>query len=319
MRSDDDVIAFERPVDYSSTGSNPPRFMGAQFVHPHVPGPAHPSNPPQVQQQAQLPGLVERWLVPGEGVCFGSVTLFFPPSIVDTTTPRKPMPAVVWYQKEEISASAPPAGVSNLTSQGYVVAFPELCGFGSVGPAFSPELSGTGQAAEDMAHEIGRSVPGFHAGGVYRFSHFLNGRTDVSAIKLIVAQDYIDVAVLHAILAEPGIAPPQLALLRPAASLAAAALNRFYATGNYYSWIVGIVKAYDLADCIAAITNGSPGVEVLVVGPVDETLTPLADGAASAAYAFASRVSPAGALRVEPGTFSDAMAADMVLRFLKKP
>ena len=43
-----------------------------------------------------------------------------------------------------------------------------LCGFGETAGAFTPGLGGRGQAAEDMAHELGRSVPGLHAGEIAR-------------------------------------------------------------------------------------------------------------------------------------------------------
>ena len=75
--------------------------------------------------------------------------------------------------------------------------FPLKGGFGSVGPAFASEPSGIGQAAEDMAHEIGRSIPGIHAGDVVRVNRYLDSRDDVSQIELIVTEDYIDVAVMH--------------------------------------------------------------------------------------------------------------------------
>ena len=37
-----------------------------------------------------------------------------------------------------------------------------------------------------MAHEMGRSVPGFHAGEIARVHEFLAGRKDVSSIALAV-------------------------------------------------------------------------------------------------------------------------------------
>jgi hypothetical protein len=41
--------------------------------------------------------LVERWLLPDEGVCFTAVTLFFPTNVTDTITPRTKLDVVVWY------------------------------------------------------------------------------------------------------------------------------------------------------------------------------------------------------------------------------
>ena len=48
-----------------------------------------------------------------------------------------------------------------------------------------------------MAHEIGRSIPGMHAGDVVRVNRYLNGRDDVQTVVAIVAEDFIDVAVMH--------------------------------------------------------------------------------------------------------------------------
>ncbi len=69
----------------------------------------------------------------------------------------------------------------------------ELCGFGTTGPL--PSGGGTSSssyAPEDMAHELGRSVPGFHAGEIARVHGFLMARQDISEIALVVAEDHTD-------------------------------------------------------------------------------------------------------------------------------
>ena len=105
-------------------------------------------------------------------------------------------------------------------------------------------------------------------------------------------------------IAEPEMVPPKMAFLAPAASLAAAALNRFYATDNYYSWIFGMLLRYDLADCVAAIaSNTQHPSKILIVGPVDEMHMPLPENDVTEAYKFAS--SQAGdSLTVIPGNYS---------------
>jgi hypothetical protein len=135
-----------------------------------------------------------------EGVCFATTTLFFPSSVVDTSSPRTPMPVVVWYRGGNATAPEhPPPLAVNLTSRGYVVALPELCGFGqTAGSLRGPALSGRGMAAEDMAHEIGRSLPGFHAGEMVRVERYLKSRSDISSIALVLTEDHLDVAAMHA-------------------------------------------------------------------------------------------------------------------------
>ena len=71
---------------------------------------------------------------------------------------------VVWYSKQTVSPSSPPAAASTFTASGHAVAMVELCGFGQSGPAFANGLGSGSYSSEDLAHEIGRSVPGFHAG-----------------------------------------------------------------------------------------------------------------------------------------------------------
>eukprot|EP00041_Stephanoeca_diplocostata_P034184 m.1149850 g.1149850 ORF g.1149850 m.1149850 type:complete len:945 (-) comp24476_c0_seq75:328-3162(-) len=292
--------------------AKPPRFLGAQFVTPHPPGRWHPDNPPLEQDSTATTsiGLVERWMVHGEGSCFITVTLFFPATVSDLMTPRQPMDAVVWYQTATVSASAPPAAAVNLTAQGYIAVFAELCGFGESGSAFSPTLQGNGQAAEDMAHELGRSIPGIHAGDIVRVHRYLTQqRTDVRNIDVAVAQDYLDVALVHATLADMAHAPKHIALLKPRAALASAAMERLYQPTAYYAWIYGILAQYDLPDAVAAAAMGTPATRVLIVGPVHgASLQALSASDATTAYAFATRATAArpSALTVLPGNFSDS-------------
>ena len=150
--------------------------------------------------------------------------------------------------------------------------------------AYAAGLGGLGQAAEDMAHELGRSIPGFHAGEMIRVHKFLNQRPDIGSLDALITQDHLDVAAMHALMAVPSDTVPRLAMISPAASFAAAARSRLYDPTIYYSWIFGVLKEYDLADCIAACV--SLGTRVTVLGPLDEASQPMNTTQANIAYAF---------------------------------
>ena len=150
--------------------------------------------------------------------------------------------------------------------------------------AYAAGLGGLGQAAEDMAHELGRYIPGFHAGEMIRVHKFLNQRPDIGSLDAVITQDHLDVAAMHALMAVPSDTVPRLAMISPAASFAAAARSRLYDPTIYYSWIFGVLKEYDLADCIAACV--SLGTRVTVLGPLDEASQPMNTTQANIAYAF---------------------------------
>ena len=69
---------------------------------------------------------------------------------------------------------------------------------------------------------------------------FLLARADVSSIALVAAQDYIDVALLHALVTDSNSDTPRVAIVGGQASLAAAAKARIYSPDIYYSWCVSI-------------------------------------------------------------------------------
>jgi len=191
------------------------RFLGAQFVVPRPPGcrPGRyipgcqnpPSNSsasasneynrdgalvragktstPQLQEHdsaASPVGLVERYQVLTEGKCFAIVTLYLPAAVTDMMSPRKKLPLVTWYSSAVAAAGAPPAAAEHFTASGHAFAAVELCGFGTTGPLPStPGLNSGSYAPEDMANELGRSLPGFHAGEIARVHAYLLSRPDV--------------------------------------------------------------------------------------------------------------------------------------------
>lgn len=196
-------------------------------------------------------GLVEQHQILTEGQCFALVTLYFPATVVDMMTPRPKMAAIVWYSKQIAAPGSPPVAATQWAAQGYVFASVELCGFGNTGftdgvPS-GHSLGSLGYAPEDMAHEIGRSLPGFHAGEMLRVQAFLTGRSDISEIALAVADDHLDSAILHELLcsarSHPATAPARLAIMSGQVSFAAPAKARLYSPANYYSWIFGILTA----------------------------------------------------------------------------
>eukprot|EP01043_Picozoa_sp_COSAG02_P005719 COSAG02_NODE_157_length_32999_cov_31.863647_3_plen_265_part_00 len=258
-----------------------------------------------------------------EGQCFALVTIYFPAHVQDMTTPREKMPLVVWYSATVASASAPPDAANQLAGSGHAVALVELCGFGTTGPRPSSSgLAASSYAPEDLAHEIGRSVPGFHAGEIDRVHVFLSNRRDVQSIVLAVAEDHTDTALLHALLsssdgqtAAPH-SPKNVAIVSGQASLAAAAKARLYSPDNYYSWIFGMLAFYDKTDVVAALLSLKDQLNVLLLGPLDELLRPLSSTAAGEAYQFASDVG--GARLTIEANVSSANVLPGILNWLKK-
>ena len=149
---------------------------------------------------------------------------------------------------------------------------------------------------------------------------YLAGREDVSEIALAVVEDHIDVALLHSILAHvngtAAATPKKIVIVGGQASLAAPAEARIYDVSTYYSWIFGILTAYDLADTLAAVLSSPKELSVLVLGPKDEQLKPLDGAAAQEEYAFASSVG-GSRLSVQAGAVGgDAEVLESVLKWL---
>lgn len=130
------------------TPAPPPRFLGAQFPYPHPPGRSHPSYPPLASEEERV-GLVERWMVFGEGDCFTVLTVFLPFPIVDMMSPRpENLSAVVFFQRAaaDLSGGVPQHAAAAVTA-GYIAVIAEVCGFGESGDAFTDELTGLGNVS----------------------------------------------------------------------------------------------------------------------------------------------------------------------------
>ena len=109
------------------------KFMGSAFGYDTISG-------------------VDKHLLAGEGKCVIPVTLYHP---ANATAPYK---TVVYYARKTPGASAAAgdlddlgaAMVAALTARGFLVAVPDLCGFGETGDAFVGSLGGQQQASVDM-------------------------------------------------------------------------------------------------------------------------------------------------------------------------
>lgn len=131
----------------------------------------------------------------GEGKCIVPTVVYLPAS----ATPQSPQHAVLLFARKSGSTLGTEltALVDALAGAGYVVAVPDLCGLGEAGDAFTTTGLGKGAGGcEQMATEMGRSVPGMHAADVQRAANFVNGLAEVKGIQATIALDHTMTAVL---------------------------------------------------------------------------------------------------------------------------
>ena len=132
-----------------------------------------------------------------EGQCIVPTVYYLPP----TATPATPAPTVLLLANKNGAAlgSELTALVDALAGAGFVVAVPDLCGLGEAGNAFTTTSFGKGAGGcEQMASELGRSVPGMHAADVQRAASFVSGLAEVSGIYATLARDQLTTATLLA-------------------------------------------------------------------------------------------------------------------------
>lgn len=234
----------------------------------------------------------EKFVLAGEGQCGVVMTASFPQD--PSCSSISPCPAIMLLDTQPTSPDSISPLVELLASAGYVVLEVDLCGLGEVGPAFStpPNTKPDGQlsqACEDMATETGRSIPGLHAADILRAVAFVADRLPyVHALVATVVLDQLHTAALHAVLMGQGIPLGSLVLVQPLATLASAALSRFYNPSYYFSWIFGILPRYDLPDVMAALA--ALGNRILVLGPVDALLDVLPVSQATKDFRFPSSI-----------------------------
>lgn len=139
----------------------------------------------------------EKWLVRGEGQCMSSAVVYTP------TNGTAPYQVVILYMrkdKDQIGA-LPGKIILGLAQLGYMVVVPDLCGFGESGDTF-PSGSDD-QPCPDMAHELGRSIPGIHAGDIVRMAKYIQGRSDVASIHATLSWNQTHPALFLAGIALP--------------------------------------------------------------------------------------------------------------------
>lgn len=131
----------------------------------------------------------------GEGKCIVPTVVYLPAS----ATPQSPQHAVLLFARKSGSTLGTEltALVDALAGAGYVVVVPDLCGLGEAGDAFTTTGFGKGAGGcEQMATEMGRTVPGMHAADVQRAANFVNGLAEVKGIHATIALDHTMTAVL---------------------------------------------------------------------------------------------------------------------------
>ena len=173
----------------------------------------------------------------------------------------------------------------------------------------------------DVAFNLNRSIPGFHAADVVRAAvalatpGYLPGAAATTIVATVSTNDTA-AAVLTAALVTaagvPGPAPspgggtrrqgPTRALLGDVAVLSSVAswemtvTSARYDMSAYYSFVYGGLAHFDLPDMLAALVAApsSPPVRVMVGQPLDAQRRPLSRSAAEQAYGFARSVNATG-------------------------
>ncbi|WP_037200220.1 alpha/beta hydrolase family protein [Rhodopirellula baltica] len=187
---------------------------------------------------------VQKWGVPGEGETIIPTLVFAP----DEPGAR---PAVIYVHSDGKTTDAAAGGkIEELVRRGYVVAAPDLLGYGetaykfrqghaSVQPFFNALMSG-------------RSVAGINAGDVVRVVEFLQDRDDVKPDQIgAIAIGDVGPALLHAAAFEQQI--QWLVLVDSLLDYQSIVDHELYDV-NANSLVAGALTAYDLPDLLASIT-----------------------------------------------------------------
>ncbi len=204
-----------------------------------------PTIAPVFRGQYQREGYhVEKWGVPGEGQTIIPTLVFAP----DQPTAR---PAIIYvHDKGKTTDAAAGGTIEELVRSGYVVAAPDLLGYGEttyrstqghapVQPFFNALMSG-------------RSVAGINAGDAVRVLKFLQDRDDVKSDEIgAVAFGDVAPALLHAAAFEQEIR--WLVLVDSLLDYQSIVMHKDYDV-NANSLVAGALSAYDLPDLLASIT-----------------------------------------------------------------
>ena len=200
---------------------------------------------------------VGKYTIMGEGEYPIPILLFIPNDI------KSKQPAIIYLHSEGKMTEAGPGGaIEKLVRKGYVVAAPDIIGFGETKNTAARDVTDgyTGVA-------IARSVVGIQAGDIVRVNGYLKSLSEVDPENIgAIGTGMICIPLLHAAAFDPSI--KNITLIGSIASYSSVVMNRIYKigltpTGNKgtghpyevdFSWgIAGVLKEYDLPDLIGCI------------------------------------------------------------------
>ncbi|WP_442512056.1 alpha/beta hydrolase family protein [Novipirellula sp. SH528] len=203
-----------------------------------------PKMAPVFRGQYQREGYrVEKWGLPGEGQTIIPTLVFAP----DDSAPR---PAIIYVHGKGKTTDAAAGGtIEELVRSGYIVAAPDLLGYGETKYKFKQ-----GHAPVQPffnALMAGRSVAGINAGDAVRVLKFLQERDDVKPDEIgAVAVGDVGPALLHAAAFEQQI--QWLVLVESLLDYQSIVMNPLYDV-NANSLVAGALSAYDLPDLLASV------------------------------------------------------------------
>ena len=162
--------------------------------------------------------LGRKWILESDGKCRIPLIQYIPANVLRNGK----APTILLFTVRVGSTLLPQQSklVDALAGAGAIVIVADLCGFGEVGYAFDTTSFGKGNGGnEQMATELGGSIPGFHAAEIHRIVSFVNTLPEVANIVATIAFDQTMTAVLLASIFGSGSGfMGKIALVEPIAS-----------------------------------------------------------------------------------------------------
>lgn len=238
------------------------------FLRPHG-----QAGPPVFRGRYQRSGYtLEKWGLQGEGRYIIPVLLFVPEG-------SGPHPGLLYTHPLSKAANASPGGeIERLVSRGFVVAAPDLLGFGETA---SYRTGGHGPVQPFYNAQLaGRSVVGINASDALRVLSFLGERPEVDENNIgAVSIGATGPAMLHAAAFEPDLA--WVVLVEVLQSYESIVLNQYYEV-NANCLVAGALAGYDLPDLLGSLAPR----RVVLVNPVDAMGSRAARSTVRSAVAF---------------------------------
>lgn len=138
-----------------------------------------------------------KWVLTSQGRCIVPTIQY----LSAKATPSSPQPAILLFTNrvKALLSLQEVALVDALCEQGYNVVVADLCGLGEAGFAFDTTDFGKGNGGcEQMAAELGGSIPGWHAADVLRVAAFVNTLPEVKGIAGTISFNHTMTAVMLA-------------------------------------------------------------------------------------------------------------------------